>query len=68
MWTVQTLLKPEKISPEETLSLLARDIHHETMTNAFGAREWFLKSAKDRKRSQTFVALSQRKSVVDWDR
>ncbi len=43
---VETL---KKINPEETLFLIASKTFttQETMTNAFSAREWFLKSAGD---------------------
>jgi Glucose-6-phosphate isomerase len=51
----------KKVTPEETLFLIASKTFttQETMTNAFTAREWFLKEAKDEKFvAQHFVALS----------
>ena len=51
----------KKITPEETLFLIASKTFttQETMTNAFTAREWFLKEALDEKFvAKHFVALS----------
>ncbi len=51
----------KKIKPEETLFLVASKTFttQETMTNAFTAREWFLKEAQDEKHiALHFVALS----------
>ncbi len=51
----------KKITPEETIFLIASKTFttQETMTNAFTAREWFLKDALDEKFvAQHFVALS----------
>ncbi|MDQ6755698.1 MAG: glucose-6-phosphate isomerase [Bacteroidota bacterium] len=51
----------KKVTPEETIFLIASKTFttQETMTNAFTAREWFLKSALDDKFvAKHFVALS----------
>ncbi len=51
----------KKITPDETIFLIASKTFttQETMTNAFTAREWFLKYALDKKFvAQHFVALS----------
>jgi glucose-6-phosphate isomerase len=51
----------KKVTPEETLFLIASKTFttQETMTNAFTAREWFLKEAKDESHvAKHFVALS----------
>ncbi|MCW5913568.1 MAG: glucose-6-phosphate isomerase [Chitinophagaceae bacterium] len=60
----------KKVTPEETLFLIASKTFttQETMTNAFSAREWFLKSAKDSNAvAKHFVALStNEKAVVDF--
>jgi glucose-6-phosphate isomerase len=51
----------KKITPEETIFLIASKTFstQETMTNAFTAREWFLKDAVDKKFvAKHFVALS----------
>jgi len=61
---VETL---KKISPEETLFLIASKTFttQETMTNAHTSREWFLKSAKDEKYiAKHFVALSTNEKEV----
>ena len=49
--TVDDLLKAKKVTPEETLFLIASKTFttQETMTNAHTARDWFLKKAKDKK-------------------
>ncbi|MFN2440808.1 MAG: glucose-6-phosphate isomerase, partial [Chitinophagaceae bacterium] len=57
----------KKISPEETLFLIASKTFttQETMTNAHTAREWFLKSAKDTAHvAKHFVALSTNEKEV----
>ncbi len=57
----------KKITPEETLFLIASKTFttQETMTNAFTAREWFLKEAKDEKFiAKHFVALSTNTEAV----
>jgi glucose-6-phosphate isomerase len=57
----------KKINPEETLFLIASKTFttQETMTNAFSAREWFLKSAGDEAHiAKHFVALSTNESEV----
>jgi glucose-6-phosphate isomerase len=51
----------KKINPERTLFLIASKTFttQETMTNAYTAREWFLKKAKNEKHiARHFVALS----------
>ncbi|HEX3081017.1 MAG TPA: glucose-6-phosphate isomerase, partial [Puia sp.] len=61
---VETL---KKINPEETLFLIASKTFttQETMTNAFSAREWFLKSAEDEAHiAKHFVALSTNEAEV----
>jgi glucose-6-phosphate isomerase len=61
---VETL---KKINPEETLFLIASKTFttQETMTNAFSAREWFLKSARDEAQiARHFVALSTNEAEV----
>ncbi|MBS1735483.1 MAG: glucose-6-phosphate isomerase [Bacteroidetes bacterium] len=58
----------KKITPEETLFLIASKTFttQETMTNAHSARDWFLKSAKDKKAiAKHFVALSTNKQGVE---
>lgn len=64
---VETL---KKLDPEETLFLVASKTFttQETMTNAFSARDWFLKSAKDSKYvAKHFIALStNEKAVTDF--
>ena len=58
----------KKITPEETIFLIASKTFttQETMTNAYSAREWFLKTAKDEKYvAKHFVALSTNKSEVE---
>ena len=55
------------INPEETLFLIASKTFttQETMTNAFSAREWFLKSAHDENHiAKHFVALSTNEEAV----
>jgi glucose-6-phosphate isomerase len=62
---VETL---KKINPEETLFLIASKTFttQETMTNAYSAREWFLKSAGDQAHvAKHFVALSTNGSEVE---
>lgn len=57
----------KKINPEETLFLVASKTFttQETMTNAFTARDWILKSAKDEKFvANHFVALSTNEKEV----
>lgn len=60
----------KKLDPEETLFLIASKTFttQETMTNAFSARDWFLKSAKDSKYvAKHFIALStNEKAVTDF--
>jgi len=61
---VETL---KKINPEETLFLIASKTFttQETMTNAFSARDWFLKSAGDPAQiAKHFVALSTNETEV----
>ena len=61
---VETL---KKINPEETLFLIASKTFttQETMTNAYSAREWFLKSAGDESHiAKHFVALSTNEKEV----
>ncbi|HLA60104.1 MAG TPA: glucose-6-phosphate isomerase [Puia sp.] len=57
----------KKINPEETLFLIASKTFttQETMTNAYSAREWFLKSARDEAHiAKHFVALSTNETEV----
>lgn len=57
----------KKIKPDRTLFLVASKTFttQETMTNAYTAREWFLKKAKNKKYiSKHFVALSTNESEV----
>ena len=57
----------KKIKPEETLFLIASKTFttQETMTNAFSARDWFLKSAGDEVHiAKHFVALSTNETEV----
>jgi glucose-6-phosphate isomerase len=61
---VETL---KKINPEETLFLIASKTFttQETMTNAYSARDWFLKSAWDPAHiAKHFVALSTNETEV----
>jgi glucose-6-phosphate isomerase len=61
---VETL---RKINPEETLFLIASKTFttQETMTNAYSAREWFLRSAVEESHiARHFVALSTNESEV----
>jgi glucose-6-phosphate isomerase len=61
---VETL---KKINPEETLFLIASKTFttQETMTNAYSAREWLLKSAGDEAHiAKHFVALSTNETEV----
>jgi glucose-6-phosphate isomerase len=61
---VETL---ENLNPEETLFLIASKTFttQETMTNAFTAREWFLKTAHDETQiAKHFVALSTNEKEV----
>lgn len=58
----------KKIKPERTLFLIASKTFttQETMTNAFTARAWFLKKAKQEKHiTKHFVALSTNQSEVE---
>jgi len=58
----------KKITPDETLFLIASKTFttQETMTNAHSARDWFLKSAKDKKFvAKHFVALSTNEKGVE---
>ena len=58
----------KKITPEETLFLIASKTFttQETMTNAHSARDWFLKTAKDKKAvAKHFVALSTNEKGVE---
>lgn len=58
----------KKITPDETLFLIASKTFttQETMTNAHSARNWFLKSAKDKKAvAKHFVALSTNEKGVE---
>ena len=58
----------KKISPEETLFLIASKTFttQETMTNAQSAKAWFLKAAKDKKAvAMHFVALSTNEKAVE---
>jgi glucose-6-phosphate isomerase len=62
---VETL---KKVDPETTLFLIASKTFttQETMTNAYSAREWFLKHAKDEKYVKNhFAALSTNKTEVE---
>lgn len=57
----------EKCNPETTLFIIASKTFttQETMTNAFSARDWFLKAAKDNQHiKKHFVALSINQHVV----
>ncbi|MCW3110710.1 MAG: glucose-6-phosphate isomerase, partial [Segetibacter sp.] len=57
----------KKITPEETIFLIASKTFttQETMTNAYTAREWFLKEAQDEKFvAKHFVALSTNTEAV----
>ena len=56
------------LNPESTLFLVASKTFttQETMTNAFSARDWFLKAAKDTEHiKKHFVALSTNKDAVE---
>ena len=56
------------LSPETTLFMIASKTFttQETMTNAFSAREWFLKHAKDEKHvAKHFVAISTNTEKVE---
>jgi glucose-6-phosphate isomerase len=58
----------KKVTPDETLFLIASKTFttQETMTNAHTARNWFLKTAKDKKAvAKHFVALSTNESGVE---
>jgi glucose-6-phosphate isomerase len=58
----------KKITPDETLFLIASKTFttQETMTNAHSARDWFLKSANDKKAvAKHFVALSTNEKGVE---
>lgn len=62
---VETL---KNLNPEETLFTIASKTFttQETMTNAHTARDWFLKSARDKKHVEKhFVALSTNKEGVE---
>lgn len=57
----------KKITPDETLFLIASKTFttQETMTNAYTAREWFLKAADDKNQvAKHFVALSTNENEV----
>lgn len=57
----------QKVNPEETLFLIASKTFttQETMTNAFTARAWFLRKAKNEKHiAKHFVALSTNEKEV----
>jgi len=57
----------EKCNPETTLFVIASKTFttQETMTNAFSARDWFLKAAKDNQHiKKHFVALSTNQHAV----
>lgn len=57
----------KKVNPEETLFLIASKTFttQETMTNAFTARQWFLKKARQEKHiAKHFVALSTNETEV----
>jgi glucose-6-phosphate isomerase len=57
----------KQLKPERTLFLIASKTFttQETMTNAFSAREWFLKKAKDESHiAKHFVALSTNETEV----
>jgi glucose-6-phosphate isomerase len=57
----------KKLNPETTLFMIASKTFttQETMTNAFTAREWFLKSAKNKSHvAKHFIALSTNKKGV----
>ena len=57
----------EKCNPETTLFIIASKTFttQETMTNAFSARDWFLKAAKENQHiKKHFVALSTNQHVV----
>jgi len=59
----------EKLNPETTLFLIASKTFttQETMTNAFTARDWFLKVASQKDIALHFAALStNEKSVVEF--
>ena len=58
----------KKVTPDETLFLIASKTFttQETMTNAHTARNWFLKTAKDKKTvAKHFVALSTNENGVE---
>lgn len=58
----------KKVTPDETIFLIASKTFttQETMTNAYSAREWFLKTAVDEAYiAKHFVALSTNKSEVE---
>ncbi len=58
----------KKITPGETLFLIASKTFttQETMTNAHSARDWFLKTAKDKKAvAKHFAALSTNEKAVE---
>jgi glucose-6-phosphate isomerase len=58
----------KKVAPDETIFLIASKTFttQETMTNAYSARQWFLKSAKDESFIRKhFVALSTNKTEVE---
>ncbi len=57
----------KKLSPDETIFLIASKTFttQETMTNAFSAREWFLKEAVEESFiAKHFIALSTNESDV----
>jgi glucose-6-phosphate isomerase len=58
----------KKLDPETTLFMIASKTFttQETMTNAFSAREWFLKTARDRQHvARHFVAISTNAGAVE---
>ena len=56
----------QKLNPETTLFIVSSKSFstQETMTNAYSAKEWFLKSAKKEDVAQHFVAISTNKTEV----
>ena len=58
----------KKLNPGTTLFMIASKTFttQETMTNAFSARDWFLKNAKDQRHvSKHFVAISTNREKVE---
>lgn len=56
----------KKLDPESTLFLIASKTFttQETMTNAYSARDWFLKSGKEEDIARHFVAISTNQEAV----